>query len=99
MSRTVTRDGRPLELRAKELAVLEALLAASPGYLSAEKLLEKAWDENANPFIKTVAVTIGRLRRKLGEPQMIQTAVGVRYRIVEPQPTESPSSGRLRDAS
>ena len=82
LSRTVTRDGVPLELRAKELAVLEALMAASPGYLSAEQLLEKAWDENADPFTKTVAVTIGRLRHKLGEPQVVQTAVGVGYRIV-----------------
>ena len=82
LSRTVTRDGTPLELRAKELAVLEALMAASPGYLSAEQLLEKAWDENADPFTKTVAVTIGRLRHKLGEPQVVQTAVGVGYRIV-----------------
>ena len=82
LSRTVTRDGAPLELRAKELAVLEALMAASPGYLSAEQLLEKAWDENADPFTKTVAVTIGRLRHKLGEPQVVQTAVGVGYRIV-----------------
>ena len=82
LSRTVTRDGTPLELRAKELAVLEALMAAAPGYLSAEQLLEKAWDENADPFTKTVAVTIGRLRHKLGEPQVVQTAVGVGYRIV-----------------
>ena len=82
LSRTVTRDGAPLELRAKELAVLEALMAASPGYLSAEQLLEKAWDENADPFTKTVAVTIGRLRHKLGEPQVVQTAIGVGYRIV-----------------
>ena len=79
LSRTVTRDGTPLELRAKELAVLEALMAASPGYLSAEQLLEKAWDENADPFTKTVAVTIGRLRHKLGEPQVVQTAIGVGY--------------------
>ena len=82
LSRTVTRDGAPLELRAKEFAVLEALMAASPGYLSAEQLLEKAWDENADPFTKTVAVTIGRLRHKLGEPQVVQTAIGVGYRIV-----------------
>ena len=48
--------------------MLEALIAASPGYLSAGQLLKKAWDENADPFSKTVAVTIGRLRDKLGEP-------------------------------
>lgn len=79
--RTATRDGRPLELSAKELAVLEALLRASPGVLSAERLLEQAWDENADPFTKTVAVTIGRLRRKLGEPDVIETIPGVGYRI------------------
>ena len=85
-SRTARRDGQPLELSAKELAVLEALMAASPAYLSAEQLLEKAWDENADPFTKTVAVTIGRLRRKLGEPQVVETAVGVGYRVVARQP-------------
>ena len=66
--RTAVRDGRDLDLSVKELAVLEALLLASPGYLSAETLLEKVWDENADPFTNTVAVTVGRLRRKLGEP-------------------------------
>jgi DNA-binding response OmpR family regulator len=82
LSRLVRRQGRPLALSAKELAVLEALMAASPGYLSAERLLEMAWDENADPFTKTVPVTIGRLRRKLGEPQVIETTVGVGYRLV-----------------
>ena len=79
--RLARRDGRQLELSAKELAVLEALMAVSPGYLSAEQLLERAWDENADPFTKTVAVTISRLRHKLGEPQVIETTVGVGYRI------------------
>lgn len=50
--------------------------------LSAEQLLETVWDENADPFTKTVAVTIGRLRHKLGEPQVIETAVGVGYRVL-----------------
>ena len=49
--------------------------------LSAERLLEQAWDENADPFTKTVAVTISRLRRKLGNPDVIQTIPGVGYRI------------------
>jgi DNA-binding response OmpR family regulator len=79
--RTVTRQGWPLELSAKELALLEALMGASPAYLSAEQLLETVWDENADPFTKTVAVTIGRLRHKLGEPRVIETAVGLGYRI------------------
>ena len=82
LRRTVTRLGWPLELSAKELAVLEALVAASPAYLSAEQLLERVWDENADPFTKTAAVTIGRLRHKLGQPRVIETAVGVGYRIL-----------------
>ena len=84
LARTVTRDGGPIELSAKELGVLEALLRASPGVLSAEQLLEQAWDANADPFTKTVAVTISRLRRKLGSPTAIQTIPGVGYRIANP---------------
>ncbi|MEU3723212.1 response regulator transcription factor [Streptomyces sp. NPDC031705] len=81
--RTVLREGRPLELSVKEFAVLEALLRASPGFLSAEQLLEQVWDENADPFTNTVTVTIGRLRRKLGAPPVITTTAGVGYRIAE----------------
>ncbi|MGH2886149.1 MAG: response regulator transcription factor [Solirubrobacteraceae bacterium] len=81
VGRTVTRDGRQLDLSAKEFAVLEALLTASPGALSAERLLEQAWDENVDPFTNTVRVTIRRLRLKLGEPQIIQTTPGIGYRI------------------
>lgn len=83
LRRTVTRDGNPLDLSAKEFALLEALLDASPAFLSAEELLEQVWDEHADPFTNTVAVTIGRLRRRLGEPQVITTTPGVGYRIVE----------------
>ncbi|MEV7568876.1 response regulator transcription factor [Streptomyces tanashiensis] len=79
--RTAHRDGRPLALSVKEFAVLEALLRASPGFLSAEDLLEQVWDENADPFTNTVTVTIGRLRRKLGGPPVITTTTGVGYRI------------------
>lgn len=79
--RRAARDGRQLDLSVNEAALLEALMAASPRYLSTKELLEKVWDENADPFTKTVAVTVGRLRRKLGEPQVIETAVGVAYRI------------------
>jgi DNA-binding response OmpR family regulator len=81
LARTVTRDERALDLSVKEFAVLEALLRASPGTLSAENLLAQAWDENADPFTNTVKVTIGRLRRKLGEPQIIHTTPGIGYRI------------------
>ncbi|MEU3607488.1 response regulator transcription factor [Streptomyces sp. NPDC035033] len=81
--RTALRDGRPLELSVKEFAVLEALLRASPGFLSAEDLLEQVWDENADPFTNTVTVTIGRLRRKLGGPPVIVTTPGVGYRVAD----------------
>ncbi|MGW6772557.1 response regulator transcription factor [Streptomyces sp. NPDC055037] len=81
--RTAHRDGHPLKLSVKEFAVLEALLRAGPGFLSAEDLLEQVWDENADPFTNTVTVTIGRLRRKLGSPPVITTTPGVGYRIVD----------------
>jgi DNA-binding response OmpR family regulator len=80
---TVTRDGLTIKLSTKERAVLEALLSASPGALSAERLLEQAWDENADPFTNAVKVTISRLRRKLGEPDIIHTTPGVGYRIID----------------
>jgi DNA-binding response OmpR family regulator len=83
-TRTTTRGGRSLDLSVKEFAVLEALLHASPAFLSAEDLLEKAWDENADPFTHTVVVTIGRLRRRLGDPPIITTIPGVGYRITDP---------------
>ncbi|MGO8958171.1 MAG: response regulator transcription factor [Streptosporangiaceae bacterium] len=79
--RTVSRDGRRVDLSVKEFGVLEALLRAQPAFLRAEDLLEQVWDEHADPFTNTVTVTIGRLRRKLGEPQVIATTPGVGYRI------------------
>ena len=87
VTRIATRDGRRLELSAKELAVLEALLKASPGSPSAESLLEQAWDENADPFTKTVQMTVRRLRRKLDGPEIIETIAGVGYRIAAPPPS------------
>lgn len=83
LRRTVTRDGRQLDLSVKEFALLEALLDASPAFRSAEELLEQVWDEHADPFTNTVAVTLGRLRRKLGEPPVITTTPGVGYRVIE----------------
>ena len=80
---TVTRQGRTIKLTAKEQAVLEALLKASPAALSTEQLLEQAWDENVDPFTNTVKVTIARLRRKLGPPDVIHTTPGIGYRITE----------------
>lgn len=87
----VNRDGRPIDLTPKERAVLEALLRASPAALTQEKLLEQAWDENADPFTTTVKVTIGRLRRKLGDPEIIKTTPGIGYRIAT---SESDSSSQ-----
>lgn len=84
VTRTATRDGRRLDLSAKEFALLEALLHAAPGYLSAETLLEQVWDEHADPFTNTVTVTISRLRRKLGGPPVITTMPGVGYRVTDP---------------
>ncbi len=82
--RTAARAGRLLDLSGKEFAVLEALLNASPAFLSAEDLLEQVWDEHADPFTNTVTVTISRLRRKLGDPPVITTTPGVGYRITDP---------------
>jgi DNA-binding response OmpR family regulator len=84
--RTVTRDGRNLDLSVKEFGVLEALLRASPAFLSAEDLLEQVWDEYADPFTNAVAVAIGRLRRKLGDPPVITTTPGVGYRVADTTP-------------
>jgi DNA-binding response OmpR family regulator len=80
---TATRDGRRLELSAKEFAVLEVLMRNEHAALSAEALLAQAWDENVDPFSNTVHVTISRLRRKLGEPPVIETVTNVGYRITE----------------
>jgi DNA-binding response OmpR family regulator len=90
LRRTVTRDGRQLDLSVKEFGVLEALLRAGPAFLSAEDLLEQVWDEHADPFTNTVTVTVGRLRRKLGDPPVITTRPGVGYRITaQPAPDGS----------
>lgn len=94
LSRLARRDGSPLALSAKELSLLEALMAASPGYLSAEQLLEGVWDEHADPFTNVVSVTIARLRRKLGEPQVIETGIGVGYRIATAAPSLALESSR-----
>jgi DNA-binding response OmpR family regulator len=79
--RRASRAGRPLSLTRKEMGVLEELLAADGGVVSTEDLLERVWDENADPFTRTVTVTVGRLRGKLGEPDPIDTVVGSGYRL------------------
>ena len=79
--RTVTRNGRPVGLSRKEFAVLAELLLADGGVVSAEALLEKAWDENADPFTGVVRYTVMMLRRRLGDPPVIDTVPGAGYRI------------------
>jgi DNA-binding response OmpR family regulator len=81
--RVATRAGRRLALTPKEFAVLECLLAAQGALVSAEDLLERVWDENADLFTRTVKTTIGRLRAKLGDPPLIQTVREGGYRISE----------------
>jgi DNA-binding response OmpR family regulator len=78
---TVTRDGNPVGLSRKEFAVLAELLRAEGGVVSAEQLLEKAWDEHADPFTGVVRFTIMMLRRKMGDPPVIETVPGMGYRI------------------
>lgn len=79
--RTVTRAGQPVTLSAKEFGVLELLLRAQGAVISAEALLEGAWDEAADPFTNAVRMTISRLRAKLGNPPVIETVSPVGYRI------------------
>ncbi|MFE5541853.1 response regulator transcription factor [Streptomyces sp. NPDC056519] len=83
--REAYRDGRYLRLTRKEFAVLHLLLAARGGVVSAETLLEKAWDEHADPFTNAVRITVSTLRRKLGQPSVLDTVTGVGYRLA-PQP-------------
>ena len=79
--RVATRGGRPLSLNPKEVAVLELLLAAQGAVVSAEEMLERVWDEAADPFSQAVRTTISRLRAKMGDPAVIETVPRVGYRI------------------
>jgi DNA-binding response OmpR family regulator len=79
--RRMTRAGEPVELARKEFAVLEALMEAHGATVSAEQLLERVWDEQTDPFTNVVRMTIMTLRRKLGEPQVVETVIGVGYRM------------------
>lgn len=81
--RIVRRQGEPVELTRKEFGVLEVLLTAGGAVVSSEDLLERVWDENADPFTTTVRVTVMTLRKKLGEPGVIETVVGSGYRVPE----------------
>src|SRR6476659_8737674 len=79
--REVYRDGRYIAVTRKQFAVLEVLVAAEGGVVSAEQLLERAWDENADPFTNAVRITVSALRKRLGVPSIIVTVAGVGYRI------------------
>jgi DNA-binding response OmpR family regulator len=76
-----TRGSRPLSLTRKEFGLLEMLLAADGAVVSAEELLEHVWDANVDAFSNIVSVTMARLRRKLGDPPLIETVVGKGYRV------------------
>jgi two-component system response regulator VanR len=79
--RTVTRGDLPIELTPKEFGVLEVLMSADSATVSVEDLLERVWDEHADPFTNTVRMTVMTLRRKLGEPAVVHTVVGAGYRV------------------
>jgi len=79
--REVYRDGRYVALTRKQFAVLEVLVGAEGGVVSAEELLARAWDDNADPFTNAVRITVSGLRKRLGEPWIIITVPGVGYRV------------------
>jgi DNA-binding response OmpR family regulator len=79
--RRVTRSGRPIDLARKEFAVLEVLMSVDGATVSAEELLERVWDEHVDPFTNVVRMTIMTLRRKLADPQVVETVIGVGYRM------------------
>src|SRR5881397_3908932 len=87
--REVYRDGRYVPLTRKQIAVLEVLIAADGGVVSAEELLKQAWDENADPFTNAVRITVSALRKQLGEPLIIATVPGVGSRV-----NSEPDTGR-----
>lgn len=81
---TAVRAGAPLDLTRKEFGVLEELLKARGAVVSSEELLERVWDANTDPFTTTVRVTVMTLRKKLGDPPLVETVVGVGYRVPLP---------------
>jgi two-component system response regulator VanR len=92
--REVFRDGRYVALTRKQFALLEVLVAAEGGIVSAEELLERAWDEQADPFTNAVRITVSALRKRLGEPWIIATVAGVGYRIDTQLDTGGAGGGR-----
>ena len=91
--REVYRDGRYVGVTRKQFAVLEVLMAARGGVVSAEQLLERAWDENADPFTNAIRITISSLRKRLGAPWVIHTVPGSGYRMGEPTAAAEGTSG------
>jgi two-component system response regulator VanR len=91
--REVYRDGRYVSLTRKQFAVLEVLISAGGGVISAEDLLERAWDDNADPFSNAVRITISTLRKRLGEPWVIETVPGVGYRMSEATDASADGAG------
>jgi DNA-binding response OmpR family regulator len=79
--RSAVRGDRDLNLTRKEFGVLEVLMSAEGQVVSSESLLEKVWDENADPFTNAIRITVMTLRRKLGDPPLIETVVGVGYKL------------------
>lgn len=97
--RVVTRGDRPIELTRKEFGVLEMLLRADGAVVSSEELLEKVWDEHADPFTTTVRVTIMTMRRKLAEPPLVETVVGSGYRVAAPGPAAADTGAGLDEVA
>ncbi len=87
--REVYRDGRYVALTRKQFAVLEVLMSAEGGVVSAEELLERAWDANADPFTNAVRITVSGLRKRLGEPWIVTTVSGVGY-CIDTRPDSGP---------
>ncbi|NJP31605.1 response regulator transcription factor [Micromonospora thermarum] len=81
--RVATRGGVPVDLTNKEFGVLCELLKARGAVVSSEELLERVWDANTDPFTTIVRVTVMTLRKKLGDPPLIETVVGAGYRVAE----------------
>ena len=96
--RRASRNGQLVPLTRKELGVLKVLMSADGAVISAEQLLERVWDEYADPFTNTVAVTVMRLRRKLGQPPLIETVTGCGYRLPCGSPASLPAAARRRPA-
>jgi two-component system response regulator VanR len=90
--RTVARGGRPVELTPKEFGVLEVLMSADGAVVSPEELLTRVWDENADPFTNTVRMSVMTLRRKLGDPPVIETVKGAGYRLCASPALQSASA-------